>query len=189
LATKQRNIRRGAGPEETGVIARSSLRRHRTVTRVGQGVDMNRMAIDWNESENLDVAGFYSRISRGRLMQLVFQAAEGDGWRNTMPADAELSLAVVRSVVLYALAVNLCSSEEIIESAETDPALGYLCGSRSLEWQAVHEFRRRNGAMLQQALVEVMAGAIPTAPYGVCWNEAQGRLRRAMQADSIVQDV
>ena len=144
----------------------------------------------WSENEALNLSGRSAQILRGQLMQSVFNAANQGEWHNTVPKDVErIPAAALRSLILYALAVNRCSSEEIIETAQTHPALAYLRGSRILDWQSVHEFRKRNAAALQRALAEVLSRALPAASYNACWIEARERLVRAMRADSILLDL
>ena len=126
-------------------------------------------------------------------MQLVFEASDSVDWAQTMGNSTMVPAPVLRSVILYCFALNICASEEIIEASETEAGVNYLRANFEFEWSTIHEFRRHGYSAIRDALTNLFvtifldAGQTPSVFAARC--EAEARLRRAIQADSIVLDL
>ena len=152
---------------------------------------MERSATYWRESVSVKIDGAILVLKRGDVLQKVFVVAgQPLEWVETA---RQTPVPVLRSAILYCLALNVCSSEEIVDLSRTDPAVRYLCANHALDWQTVHEFRRRNAPILERALALALRDLARSNSgerlEGVCSVTAQKRLRRAMQEDSIALDV
>lgn len=145
----------------------------------------------WDGFESISLGASVLTVGRRALAQAVFQAADATDWPKG--SGTGTSAAVLRSVLLYCLATNICPSQEIVEASESDPAVKYLCANHSLDWHMVHEFRKRNSAFMREALTHVFqslsSGSALTPLKRIAHLEADVRIRRAVQADSIVLDL
>ena len=79
-----------------------------------------------DQTERISVGAFSAMLERRRLMQLVFEASDSVDWAQTMGNSTMVPAPVLRSVILYCFALNICASEEIIEASETDAGVNYL---------------------------------------------------------------
>lgn len=154
---------------------------------------MKDLVIDWNAWESISIQGQQVRVQRRDLVQRVFQASESGEWIKGSMGRASVPVPVLRSVVLYCVALNICGADEIVEASESDPAVEYLCVNYSLDWQTVHEFRKRHIFALRAALEEIFKKlpviAANSHGYRAAREEAEIRIRRAVQADSILLDL
>src|SRR4051812_38769908 len=140
---------------------------------------MKDMIAHWNGFESLFINGSVLTIERRHLIQSVFHAADLVDWTktnsNAVPAP------VLRSVLLYCLALNICSSEEIVEACESDPSVKYLCANHSFEWQIIHDFRRRNFMQVRDALASLfqsLCSSLANPQFrGIARAEADQRIR------------
>jgi hypothetical protein len=151
---------------------------------------MEGIGMEWKELEAIPCGAAQVTVSRGDLVRLVFEVAEREGWTG-MEADlSNVPGPVLRSVLIYSMALNYCSSEEIVEISQIHPAIRYLCANHTLEWQSVHVFRRQNMRMLQESLVQLFRNVFKrTGSSALPALEARNRLQRAMRADSMVLDL
>jgi hypothetical protein len=151
------------------------------------------LIVHWEGFESISIGTSVFTVGRRALAQAVFQAADATDWPNAMLTGSSVPAAVLRSVLLYCLATNICPSQEIEEASESDPAVKYLCANHKLDWQTVHEFRRRNSAFIREALTRIFQSLSSDSALGVLKRiahlEADVRIRRAVQADSIVLDL
>ena len=152
---------------------------------------MNDMIAHLNGFESVFIRGSVLTVERRNLMHSVFHAGDLIDWPKgqigAIPAP------VLRSVVLYCLALNICSSEEIVEACESNPSVKYLCANYSLEWPVVHEFRKRSLIQIRDGLAHVFQTLCSGVPdphlRSIARTEADHRIRRAVQADSSVLDL
>jgi hypothetical protein len=153
---------------------------------------MNEIIAHWNAFESVCIGGSVLTIERRALAQAVFEAAQAREWPKSGPENAAPA-PVLRSVILYCLATNICPSQEIVDASENDPAVKYLGANQPLNWHTVHEFRKRNNLLIRDALAEVFQAMISGAPSlsltCPARLEADLRIRRAVQGDSIVLDL
>ncbi|MBX3732251.1 MAG: transposase [Verrucomicrobiae bacterium] len=130
-----------------------------------------------------------------RLMQLALEAvaAEEIQAREFRGADGTpaCSYRMLATLMSYAYARGLLSSEDIENQVRTDADLRYLCARELPDAQALRQFRRREWACLNRVLVRLLASAAaqgasnpPRDPEG----EAAGRMERAAAADSLALD-
>jgi hypothetical protein len=147
----------------------------------------------WDGFESISIGASVLTVGRRALAQAVFQATDATDWPQASGMAKSVPAAVLRSVLLYCLATNICPSQEIVEASESDPAVKYLCANHSLEWHTVHEFRKRNSAFMREALTHIFQSLSSTSPLAplkrIAHLEADVRIRRAVQADSIVLDL
>jgi hypothetical protein len=152
---------------------------------------MKDMTARWTGFESIFINGSVLPVERRELIKAVFHAPDLIHWPKAQAGSAPTP--VLRSVVLYCLALNICSSEEIVEACESDPTAKYLCANHTLEWQLVHDFRKRNLLQIRDALANLFESlcAIEGDPHlrFVARSEADQRIRRAVQADSTVLDL
>jgi hypothetical protein len=152
---------------------------------------MKDMIAHWNGFESIFINGSLLTIERRQLIQSVFHAADLIDWAETQ--SNSIPVPVLRSVLLYCLALNICSSEEIVDACESDPRAKYLCANHSFEWQVVHDFRRRNLEQVRDALAILFQSLCSSVAdpqlRGIARAEAEQRIRRAVQADSTVLDL
>jgi hypothetical protein len=174
------------------IAPNSSLCRHLSVTRGCESFIVNLIA-HWDGFESISIGASVLTVGRGALAQAVFQAADATDWPKPTRTENSVPAAVLRSVLLYCLATNICPSQEIVEASESDPAVKYLCANHELDWQTVHEFRKRNSGLMREALTNIfqsVSSVSPLAPLKrIAHLEADVRIRRAVQADSIVLDL
>src|SRR3954447_6233127 len=109
---------------------------------------MQDMITHWNGFESISMGASVLTVGRRTLAQAVFQAGEAVDGPVAFSPKGSVPGPVLRSVVLYCLATDICSSEEMVEASENDPAVKYLCANHSLDWQAVHEFRKRHSLLI-----------------------------------------
>jgi hypothetical protein len=152
---------------------------------------MKDMIAHWNGFETVFINGSVLTVERRKLIQTVFHAADLTDWPKGQLGN--VPIAVLRSVILYCLALNICSSEEIVETTETDPSAKYLCANHSLDWQRVHDFRKRTLPQIRDSLTQLFETLCSATAHGrtraLSRSEADQRLRRAAHADSIVLDL
>ncbi len=151
---------------------------------------MSEVVANWNAFETVCFGPSLFTIERRTLVQLVFEAADSVDWPKTA---GTVPSPVLRSVILYALALNVCSSEEIVEASEIDPTMRYLCANHSLDWEAVHDFRKRHLGVIHEALSRffssLSAGGESPELRREAGLEADARVHRAVQGDSMVLDL
>ena len=147
----------------------------------------------WDGFESVSIGASVLTVGRRVLAQAVFQAADATDWPKGAGVESSVPAAVLRSVLLYCLATNICPSQEIVEASESDPAVKYFCANHSLDWHIVHEFRKRNSVFIRGALTHVFQSVSSNSPLAplkrIAHLEADVRIRRAVQADSIVLDL
>ncbi len=154
---------------------------------------MKDLIAHWKGFESISIGASVLTIERRALVQAVFQAADSVNWPKTISTENAAPAPILRTVVLYCLATNVCPSQEIIEASETDPTVKYLCAHHSLDWQTVHEFRKRHSLFIREGLVQLFQNISAQTPSvalkHVTRLEADLRVRRAVQADSTVLDL
>lgn len=137
------------------------------------------------------------------LSLMVFDAVHSVEWASTArdnPAALPLSSTphpVLRSLLLYGLAVGWTSSREIAFACREDAMARYLAASFTPTEAELRQFRRDNREPIQRALAHLFAAALakrpphagpsapwPAAPRSDLHVAAAARFQKAVRADS-----
>ena len=140
------------------------------------------------------------------FLGLIYDAVHSIDWPKEpiQTSQAEISPAVLRTLLTYSYATGLYCSREIEIAALAEPNVRYICAHQRPTWPIIRRFRRQNLPWLRAALLAVcerMADRLsqPVAHYSESSHsgdfasvdltrEVENRLRRAIQADSMAMD-
>lgn len=115
------------------------------------------------------------------------------------PADTSSEERVLRTLLLYAYARGVYGSRDIEELATHDETASYICAGLKPGWFELRHLRRQLGRRLREDLLHLFRGVIQTLRERslstlrgrieeAASQEAEVRLRRAIQADSMAMD-
>src|SRR5689334_5336398 len=99
----------------------SSRWRHLSVTHPCEGFLVKDMIAHWNGFESISIGASVLTVERRALAQAVFQAADVGDWPTATTTESTAPVPVLRSVILYCLATDVCPSQNIVEASENDP--------------------------------------------------------------------
>lgn len=148
-----------------------------------------------------------ANIEPKQFLGLVYEAVQTVEWPRTAPGGEAPCPAMMRTLLAYCYAIGVYGSREIEYMARVDPTVRYICANEFPSWGTIRRFRRREMPWLKQALARLCELAAERArpaareeyadwfmrrweaPSAAEFSrEADERLRRAMQADSMALD-
>ena len=151
-------------------------------------------------------------LNENTLIRCVYEATHEVSWpKAPLPHEAEGDLtpqAVLRTLLVYSYAIGVYSTRDIEAATLHDPVTIYLAANHQPEWSTLRVFRRQNAIPLRRALAALFrlaascSGAfncdLTYAGYSTARfdlfdsnpfeHEADKRLKRAIQADSMALD-
>jgi hypothetical protein len=143
------------------------------------------------------------------LVYLALEACHSIHWPNCVLPHGEEDTTpepVLRTLVLYCYSVGAYGSRDIEYLATNDKTAAYICAGNQPKWESIRHFRRQCAPQLKEALSELLRLIYKEAPahenlYTVFSlarfsgnlsfefvREADMRLHRAIQADSMAMD-
>lgn len=147
-------------------------------------------------------AGF----KRHEFLALIYNAVQSVRWPND-PQEMEagkdgIPPAMLRTLLTYSYVTGMYSSREIEYAARSESIVRYICARHPPGWPVIRQFRRRNMPWLKQAVAKVCELAAAERGQNnsnsrARWSgpsardfteEAEHRLRKAIQADSMALD-
>lgn len=130
-----------------------------------------------------------------RLTQLALEAvqdeAEGSGEFRAGPGSQSYQHRMLLTLMSYAYARGVYSSEELQDRVRTDADLRYLCAREFPEAETFRLFRRREWARLNGTLVRLLDRFVNLRMPGFQGDvalESVSRMERAAAADSLSLD-
>lgn len=147
-------------------------------------------------------------FDRNTFLGLIYEAVQSVDWPRpaVSPIPEQVSPAVLSTLLTYCYATGVYSSREIEYAASSDKTVRYICANQRPSWPAIRQFRRQNMPWIRKALGKILAlRAEQKEKIGECYagwsirrrgipdapdfsQEAEARLRRAIQADSMALD-
>ena len=148
-------------------------------------------------------------FERDAFLGLIYEAVQSVEWpRGAAPlVPDQVSPAVLSTLLTYCYAIGLYSSREIEYAAISDPTVRYICANQRPSWPAIRQFRRQNMPCIRKALSKICDAAAAqngraTQEFYAGWSirrwgtpdfpdftqEAESRIRKAIQADSMALD-
>ena len=149
-------------------------------------------------------------LDKNAFLGLIYEAVHSVEWPkepSVRPGEDRLPPAVLRTLLTYCYATGIYSSREIEYAALDDRMVRYICAYQRPSWPVIRQFRRQNMPWIRQAVSK--ACSLVTAkneesrePFYRDWSirrwgtpiapdfsqEAEARIRRAIQADSMALD-
>jgi len=152
-----------------------------------------------------------SVLGDNALIRCVYEAIQDVSWpKAVLDQQVEEDCtpdAVLRTLLVYSYSIGLYSVRDIEAAALHDATASYLAVGYRPKWATLRAFRRQNAPSLRQALTTLFRLASSTRSFdsGITYaeysaarfclegpiqfeREAEKRLRRAIQADSMASD-